>query len=301
MLRQAFARYVADVRSPEELSRISAFLERGDIQGAIKDIEAHVLPLGRTLSRVFSEVAQTEVGNLVKQLGGLSRVSLVFDPTNTRATQLMQNASLDFIKGFAQAQQESVRQAVSRSFSTGDSIDAAARSFRNALGLTAKQEQAVENYRVALENNRRDALTRALRDRRFDSTVEDAVDTGAPLSEQQIARMTDRYRERMVAYRGDTIARTEALSTVNEAKHEAMLQAVEQADLDTERLIRVWHSTRDKRTRDTHREMNGQEVGIDEPFESPSGAQLMYPGDDSLGAGPEEIISCRCVVTYRIK
>ncbi len=45
-------------------------------------------------------------------------------------------------------------------------------------------------------------------------------------------------------------------------------------------------------SRDTHMEMDGQEVPYDEPFRSPSGALLMYPGDNS--APPEEVINCQC-------
>ena len=45
-------------------------------------------------------------------------------------------------------------------------------------------------------------------------------------------------------------------------------------------------------SRDTHMNMHGQEVPYDEPFYSPSGAALMYPGDNS--APPEEVINCQC-------
>jgi hypothetical protein len=41
-------------------------------------------------------------------------------------------------------------------------------------------------------------------------------------------------------------------------------------------------------------------VGLKEPFTSPTGARLMYPGDTSLGAGPAETIQCRCTVSVRI-
>jgi uncharacterized protein with gpF-like domain len=65
-------------------------------------------------------------------------------------------------------------------------------------------------------------------------------------------------------------------------------------------VVRVWDATGDSRTRETHAAMDGQEVGPNEPFASGSGAQLMHPGDGSLGAGASEIINCRCVVTHKI-
>lgn len=45
-------------------------------------------------------------------------------------------------------------------------------------------------------------------------------------------------------------------------------------------------------SRDTHMNMHGQEVPYDEPFHSPSGALLMYPGDNSAPA--EEVVNCQC-------
>jgi len=51
------------------------------------------------------------------------------------------------------------------------------------------------------------------------------------------------------------------------------------------------------RTRESHREVNGQVRKIDEPF-SLAGGLLQYPGDGSLGARLKEIINCNCVAAY---
>jgi len=37
---------------------------------------------------------------------------------------------------------------------------------------------------------------------------------------------------------------------------------------------------------------------MDLPFQSPSGALMRFPGDASLGAGPAELVGCRCMVQY---
>lgn len=58
-----------------------------------------------------------------------------------------------------------------------------------------------------------------------------------------------------------------------------------------------WVAIRDKRTRDTHKEADGETIPIDEPFVV--GSSLMdYPKDDSYGADPAEIVNCRCSVRY---
>lgn len=51
----------------------------------------------------------------------------------------------------------------------------------------------------------------------------------------------------------------------------------------------------DERVRDSHAEMEGQKVPIDEPFILPGGAKAMYPGESGVAA---EDINCRCFVEY---
>lgn len=55
-----------------------------------------------------------------------------------------------------------------------------------------------------------------------------------------------------------------------------------------------WLTSIDGREREWHGTMDGQIVGIDEPFISGQGNELMFPGDPSAPAN--EIINCRCAV-----
>ena len=59
----------------------------------------------------------------------------------------------------------------------------------------------------------------------------------------------------------------------------------------------TWLSERDDRVRPTHITADGQRVPVDEPF-LVGGYRMMYPTDNSLGAGPEEIVNCRCVEIF---
>lgn len=58
-----------------------------------------------------------------------------------------------------------------------------------------------------------------------------------------------------------------------------------------------WISYRDDRVRTDHADVDGAVVGIEQPFHV-GGYMMMYPKDDSLGAGLEEIVNCRCSVEY---
>lgn len=58
-----------------------------------------------------------------------------------------------------------------------------------------------------------------------------------------------------------------------------------------------WLSMRDRKVRDTHREVDGTIIPIDEPFDV-GGYLMMTPKDDSLGAPDEEIAGCRCSLRF---
>jgi len=57
---------------------------------------------------------------------------------------------------------------------------------------------------------------------------------------------------------------------------------------------REWLSTKDDRVRDDHLAMDGRTAKMDEAWSMPDGSQVMFPGDDSLGAPLGQIIQCRC-------
>src|SRR5262249_49324116 len=91
--------------------------------------------------------------------------------------------------------------------------------------------------------------------------------------------------------RAATIARTET--------HGAALWAIDQTidEKQIEIVTKVWYTAQDARVRESHAAMHGVEIPRDDPFETDDG-DMMYPGDDSLGADPGGIINCRCSVLY---
>ena len=294
-VRQAFVGFVAETTSERTMREVRQYLERNDIQAAMKVVNQHVVALGRVIPQAFTDVAGAEAKTLATRITNRSRVAIGFDASNQRAAQLMRQSQLQFVSGLTNSQAAATRKALATTLAQGGSVRDAARAFRNSIGLTESQLDAVESYRAALERNSAQALGRALRDRRFDSTVERAVESGELLETSQINRMVDRYREQMLSLRAETIARTESLGVVSAARHEATTQLMEQVGFGEGEVTRTWRATQDKRTRDSHADMDGQTVGLNEPFVSGLGNELMYPGDQSAPAGDR--INCRCTVT----
>jgi len=63
-------------------------------------------------------------------------------------------------------------------------------------------------------------------------------------------------------------------------------------------IHKVWIATPDKRVRDWHLSMDGQEVEKDKPFTDGNGDKLMYPGDPS--APGRTVWNCRCSMRSQI-
>lgn len=89
--------------------------------------------------------------------------------------------------------------------------------------------------------------------------------------------------------RATLIAENEANSIWNDSEYQDAVMSGKRS--------KTWIAIIDKVTRDTHKDVNGTTVPIGEPFEV-GDSLLQFPRDTSLGAGPEEIVNCRCSVIY---
>lgn len=306
--RGAFQRYVDGLRNSPTLAQAVTRTRDGD---EVETLMEHFAPFIDRLAEERRRMTAAAIVNTRKELRGQLRkaeddeaavdftIGLSFDPELQAAAALMEGQDLDFIAEFSDSQREAVRRALIRALREGKGTQSVARAFRNAIGLTAYQQDAVDSYRDLLERNSAAALDRALRDRRYDPGLERALAADEPLSDARIDAMVDRYSARYLAMRAETIARTETTRVLNTARQETTEKVIEESGIPEDEVVRTWAATDDARTRDTHAAMDGQERGLNEPFESPSGALLKFPGDPD--APPEETINCRCAVLISFK
>jgi SPP1 gp7 family putative phage head morphogenesis protein len=104
-----------------------------------------------------------------------------------------------------------------------------------------------------------------------------------------IRKLTRKLRSAVTSTsRASLIARTETTRAAN-AGHEA---GAESSGL---KLVKQWIATRDTRTRDSHRAMNGKRVAKGEKF-NVGGRLMAYPGDPAGGAA--NVCNCRCVAVH---
>lgn len=231
--------------------------------------------------------------------GGGYRLDFSFDVRNPRVTDYINEYRLDLIREMTEGQREAIRTIVSEAVTNGVGPADTARKIREGIGLTAIQAGHVEAYRKALETLEGSALQRGLRDRRFDRTVAKAILAEKPLDAEVVDKMVDAYRRRYIAYRSTTIARTESMRAVNAGNRMVLEIADDEGSLQGYRVIKKWIATKDGRTRDAHRELDGQEVtGMDNPFILRDGRTIKHPHDPD--APPELTINCRCAESFRL-
>ena len=85
------------------------------------------------------------------------------------------------------------------------------------------------------------------------------------------------------------IAKTEGHRIQQEATFNVQQRAIQRGAS----VVKQWDSTLDGRTRPSHQAVDGEIVGVNEPFSN----GLMYPGDPNGSAS--EVVNCRCCLLQR--
>lgn len=243
------------------------------------------------LARAFVGLQRTirdgvEAANrlLARDLPGAA-AGVAFDTLSPQVITAIRALNDRAIQALASDIREGVRVYVERGLREGINPREIARGLRDVIGLAPNQVDAVANFRGLLEARDADALSRELRDHRFDAQIRKAF-AGDGLTPAQIDRMVDRYQSRFVAFNAETNARTIALDAQRLGQHLTWAAAVERGDINGDRLTKRWSGTLDDRERETHLAMEGETVPWDEEY---SNGQ-MIPGEDEY--------NCRCVSIY---
>jgi hypothetical protein len=295
------------VRSQITLGEIAEKLEAGDSLGVFRvlDLEERMKAVAQgtgippqetsfleAIQQAFNAGAQAELEALgsVEVLKATIGASMSLNLLNPEAVSWLTGYTFNLIREVSLDQRLAVQDIVLQAFQQGGHPYEQARDIRRMIGLTRTQAQAVRNFRRMLEGDPRslqEALTRALRDRRFDPTLLNSIRTGTPLNRAQIDLMVSRYYERFLTYRARNIARTESLRASHMGQRELWRQAREQGYLPEDRTRRRWLVTPDDRSCEFCREiarMNRDGVPMDSSFQSSSGPI----------EGPPAHPSCRC-------
>lgn len=191
-----------------------------------------------------------------------------FDRTNPAAQAWADEHAAVLIAQVSDETKAAIRAVISQAFAQGLPPREAARRIRALIGLTAKAAGAVELVRRELEAAAPRDVVRA-------GKVRIRVPR-AGASAAFIRQHVGRYAERLLRLRALTIARHETMTASNEGQAQLWRQAVESGLLTGEE-VREAIITPDERLCPICAALEGQQVGLNEPFRLASGETRMNP------------------------
>jgi hypothetical protein len=330
-VRSEFVAAMKAVQSQADMKALEAAIARGDVDAAFRALRFDAADLFKTDTAITA--ALSAGGNY--QMGAFqyatrrapvgSRVVQSFGGRNERAERIARDLGSRLVTEVVDDTRVMIAQTIQSGLEAGagprrTALDIGGRVVNGTrqgglVGLTSGQAGYVNGridpvtqrlipglrQELADPSTASHYFTRTRRDKRFDGIVRRAIADGNPVAQADIDRIAGRYSDRLLALRGETIARTETLKALNAGRQEALDQLIENPNNDVQAgdVVRAWDSTGDARTRETHAAADGQVVAQGEPF-TVGGASLMYPGDTSMGAPAEETINCRCYQDIRI-
>lgn len=312
LIARSFGISIDNIRNSVSFTALISAIDSGDferIERALSLREARFSELVEANRSTFLGGGQFSASQAPASLG------FSFDVTSQRAAQFLLAKNSRLLDLIINDQRQMIRDVIAEGVNNGINprsiaLDLVGRVDRRTgrrtggrLGLTQNQAKYVSTARSQLlsgdTGQMRAYLSRQARDKRFDSMVIKAIANESPVAVEDAIRISNRYADRLLKVRGDTIARTEALESFHAGQDEALLQAIEEGFARPEDVVKVWSSSGDERVRNGHRLMNGATVGINELFTDPvTGDRLRYPADSNASAATT--INCRCTMLQRV-
>ena len=275
LVYRAFLHFAQQVQNAD----IEAILETGDYAALDALFELPVERFAAAWAATFVDIGTREAQSIeLTQKARKATVTGTFNPGDPEAADLMRRASLALIRNLTAQQRRATRRALARGLRQGLGTADLAELVRNSIGLDEHRQRQLEIFEDALRGMRAEDM-------------EQPEATRPPvLSDKQIRQRVKRKADQLLRHRAEVIARTESLKITSQARDNALRQSV-RAVGQPEQLVGVeWISVQDSRTREAHRERNGQRRRLGEEF-APG---IYKPGDGP----PEESISCRCTLLY---
>lgn len=300
-VRKALIEAWNSLRTQESRASIVRALESGGVEAVMALFENMDGVINAAISKTLDDALSAGMYATITVIPPIALLNPDYVPDlyNPYTIAQIRDYKLGLIKNLSSTTKEAMRQSLTSDLMEGRNPLITARDFKNMIGLTPNQEKAVRNYRKYLETLDPQALQRALRDKRYDRTIINAIASREGIPADKIDTMVNRYRERYIKYRSQVIARTESLRAISIGNEMSVQQLIANGDLDYMGVKKYWHYTHDNRVRHSHTQipgLNSKGRYLDESFVTPGGP-LRFPRDPR-GSG-DNTIQCRCTVRYK--
>lgn len=200
---------------------------------------------------------------------GTFDIGLDFDIKSNDIQSWIKNHSGNLIQNVTNQSKSVVRRALENALLERKDYGKIASQIYNSVGLNDRQAVALSNYEKMLSQ-------KGFTGSKLDGFVE-------------------KYRDKLLKYRAETISRTEMLTATNRGQEFMWQRASDQGLIKTDKTFKVWIVTPDDRLCDYCAPLDGKKVPINENFsvESPSGL-VSIPG-------PPLHVNCRCASGLEFK
>jgi hypothetical protein len=305
-IRDAFMQAVYSARKTIDLDALVDALSRNDLAGAMQVI--NITPEKFWSVAAASEAAFMSAGALAESAFPLwVQGNFSFNGGHPRAIQLARSHAADLVQGIADDQVAAIRLYLESALTGDRGVTSVAlditgrinsltkRREGGIIGLTSQQTDWVINARYELQRLDENYFTRALRDKRLDKAIRAAMDSGKPLSRQEIDKAINRYKDNWLAYRGRLIGENEAFTAQSLGRHEAMQQMLEGGVVG--RITKKWIHGHSKKPRPDHRALDGVVKDMADDFTMSDGTRMAMPHDPRGGA--KHSAKCKCTMFYR--
>ena len=246
-----------------DLAALSAALAMGRVSQAVRqlDLDRFTASDLATVAQVLFEAqkAGQKIGTVKK--GVADTIGWALDVTNELARKAAEVQAARLLTAENLQVKQTVRGLIERAYREQIPVPETARLIRDVIGLNDRQATALFNYRAGL--------------------VEEEVDP------TRMARMTERYGDRLLRDRALTIAQTEVHRASAEGQHDLWREGVRTGYINPAVARRYWIANAGACAWcEGVESLNAEGVLVDGQFDTPSGSSIDGPEDSH--------VSCRC-------
>jgi hypothetical protein len=229
--------------------------------------DAETPALQRTLGRQLRDAQEAGAAVAERTAGLVGR----FDVTNPESVRWAQTRAATLVTEVSRETRAAIRQVITRGILQGVAPIDTARALRDVIGLTTRQESALQAFRASLLR---------LRQRPEGWAVETPLQrlSNRGLTMDRVRELVARYADRLLGQRAWLIARTETMAALNEGQRQLWAQAGDELD----GMERTWLVTDDERLCELCAPLDGERADL----------EGQYP--EGGGAGPPRHPNCRC-------
>lgn len=174
------------------------------------------------------------------------------------------------------------------------------------ISLSNQQKQEIKTIHSYLLNFDNRYFDVEMRDKRFDRSVRKSIRNKIPLAKEKIDKILNSIENLILRRDVGIVVHDEVFKAIAKSEYDSILKLINEGEITKDMVTKWWSDSGDEKTRESHKELGkrydkAHAIPFDEPFITESGAKLMYPHDDTLGAPQEEISGCRCKCQYYIE